>query len=131
MAVQTQSLPSNLLRNVLLADAAFEGVLGAILTVGSASLAVILGINALLLLITGFALIGVALFLYYFACIRTPTRSFTQIIMIANLVTAALLIGLLAGNVLPLTTAGQWSFLIVADILAVLAIGEYIALRRA
>jgi hypothetical protein len=128
MAVQT--LSSNLLRSILRVDALFEVALGAFSLFGVGVLSSLVGLDAAILTFIGVILILAGVLIYIFTDLRPLTRNFAMFMIVANAATAVVIVLVLALNVLPLTTTGQWVFFTVADVVAVFAVLEYVGIRR-
>lgn len=149
MTVQTQSSSlqaaastkdsSRLLRTALRGNGIFSGISGVLAVVASGPIAEFMGIDqptilgtsgSVFLLVTGLILIGYALMLYFKSSQEALDRSFawTAVVMDVGWVVGSAII--LVGQLLPLTTAGSWAVLIVADIVLVFAVAQVIGLRR-
>ncbi len=112
-----------LLRRVLRADAGFSGISGLVCLVGASALTTFTGIpNS-----TVFQVLGVVLILlsvdFFWISYREQINPWFGIT--AVLLNIAWIIGsgvLLFGNFLPLTTAGKWSILLIAEIASIFAL---------
>jgi hypothetical protein len=85
---------------------------------------------------TFIAILGVGLLLYaasltLAAAQPTINLKFALGTVAANVAWVAASVIILLTGALPLTTAGSWAVLIVADIVLVFAIAQYVGLRRA
>lgn len=123
--------PDQLLRRVLQANMVFSGLSGLLLAVDAGPLSRWLGIPATwLLVVIGVGLLGFAWQLFQTAK-QSPIdlRQATAILWmdIAWVVGSALL--LFTGWV-AFTTAGWWAVLLVADLVALFAILEYVGIKR-
>jgi len=122
---------STLLQRALQGNAIFSGVSGLALTLDANPIARLLGVNAPAILMG----IGVGLLLYAVMLFReagqTPiNRTFALTAVIADV---AWVIGsaiLLATNWVPFTITSWWIVAIVADVVALFAILQYVGLRR-
>ena len=133
MTVQsaTQSTKSNLLRRTLQANAIFSGFSGAAMSVAPGLLAAFLGIDTpLILVVIGVSLILYALALFQVSLQEPLNRTFiiTAIVLDTIWVVASWVI-LLTGLV-SFTPAGWWVVAIVADIVTVFAVAQFVGLRR-
>ncbi len=123
--------PDRLLRRVLQANLIFSGLSGLVLTVDAGPLSRWLGIPAAWVLVAiGIGLLGFAWELFYVARQNPLNLRLANAILfidVAWVVGSALL--LFTGWV-PLTGVGWWAVLVVADAVALLAILEYVGIRR-
>ena len=131
MATQTLSPSNSLLRRVLQADGLICAAFGLLLTFGASPIASFMGVNsAAVILALGLiiAVYGVGLFVV--ASRETIDRRLPIIVIMLN---SAWVIGsaiVLAADLFGLTTGGRWTILIVADLVAILAVAQFIGLRR-
>jgi hypothetical protein len=133
MATRTQ-IPvqqKQLLRRELQVDGILAAVMGAVMAAASTPVSDFLGANA-----PAFVLeLGIVLFVYGLALFAAATR-FTQLKNLARviiLVNGAWVIAsaaLLIGGWLPLTAAGQLTIGIVAVLVAIIGVVEFIAMRN-
>jgi hypothetical protein len=133
MAIQ-QTLPAPNVRfvsRVLIGNAAFGILCGLICLLWTQPLAVALGIEPpVIVTILGVGLLLFAAELIWIALRAPADRRLLSIIFgldVAWVIGSAIL--LLSGW-LPLTTAGTWTVLVVADVVAIFAVLEFIGLRR-
>lgn len=131
---------SQLLRNVLKANAAFSFISGLLLTFASRPVAEFLGIEessilgvtegdtAILLL--GLLILDFATLVLYVAMRKSLSRFWAREILIADGVWAVASGLLLLTGALPFTTKGSWAILTVADIVLAFAALEWWGLRR-
>ncbi len=123
--------PERLLRRVLQANLIFSGLSGLILTVDAGPLSRWLGVPApWILVVIGLCLLGFAWELFYAARQNPLNLRLVNVILfmdVAWVVGSALL--LFTGWV-PLTSAAWWAVALVADAVALLAILEYVGIRR-
>jgi hypothetical protein len=124
--------PDQLLHRVLQANMVFSGLTGLLLVVDAAPLSQWLGVPATwLLVVLGIGLLGFAGLLYLTARQRPLDLRQANLIFwldVAWVVGSALL---LATGWAPLTSAGWWAVLVVADVVALFAILEFVGIRRA
>lgn len=140
MATQVQSENSQLLRHALTANAIFSSISGLGFVLFSGQVAEFLGIEATSILglfdgQTFVLVIGIGLLLFalgLFVDVRQdeidPAHAMVTIGMDMAWVVGSAVI--LITGALPFTTAGSWAVLIVADIVALFAIVQYVGLRR-
>ena len=122
---------STLLRRALVANALFSGASGALLALGARPVAIFLGLeNALFLTITGVLLLLYAAGLLYVATRPTVNRAAAWMAVALDLLWVAASAAILLGGWLPLTTAGRWAVGIVAELVALFALFQYLGLRR-
>ena len=121
----------SLLHNVLRLNSAFSGVFGLVFILIPGKVSEMFGItNPFPIIITGILLIGWEIFVSQL--VRKPQVSVagTWAVIFGDLVWVAGSIGLLLGGWLPLTNTGFWFVAIIADIVLVFAIVQFIGLRR-
>ena len=140
MTTHTLTAPDTLLRKALRANSAFSLASGLLLTFAAASIASFLGIEetsifdgfdgTALVRVVGIGLIGYALLLYFFTQHSeiTPMQGMEAVIADGAWVVGSVV--LLLTDWLPLTSAGSWAILLVADVVLVFAIVQYIGVRR-
>jgi hypothetical protein len=133
MATQTLATAdrSSLLRRVILADGVFTLLGGLLLTVDAGPIAALIGLpSSWILTILGLFCVGYSALLFL-AARRSPIdrRQVLGFILgdVAWVVASA---AILLGGWAPLTTAGVWLVLIVADIVGVFAALKYVGWRR-
>ncbi len=125
------SVRPNLLRRALLGNAVFSVLTGCFLLFDAALVDAALGLgNPLVLQVMGALIVLFAAEVAWIALRQPLNRKHAQIILVLDVawVVASAII-LLMGLLSP-TVAGQWGFVIVADIVACFAILEWIGLRR-
>ncbi len=122
---------SSLVRRALLGNSIFSGLSGALFLLAAAPIATFLGLESALAI----RIIGVMLLLYVPILYKTATAATINRPLVMTII--ALDVGwvvgsmiLIFGNILPLTTGGKWGIAIVADIVSVAAIAQYVGLRR-
>jgi hypothetical protein len=130
----TQTFPttdrSNLLRRTLQANSVFSLLTGALLLVDAGPIATFTGLPAWALIDIG-AVCLVYAALLFLATRRTPiARGHALAFVIADAAWVVASAAILLSGWAPLTTAGVWTILIVADIVAVFAALQYIGWRR-
>jgi hypothetical protein len=131
MATQTLFSSNTLLRRVLQADGLICAAFGLLLTFGASPVASFMGVSStvpILALGLIMAVYGVGLFVL--ASRETIDRRLPIIVIMLNI---AWVIGsaiVLAADLFGLTTGGRWAILFIADAVALLAIAEFIGLRR-
>lgn len=123
--------PSTLLRNTLRANAAFCAISGAISVVSSSALAEFLGIpDGAPLVVLGLGLLVYAAVLFYYTL--QPVLDLRQA-WIFTILDGLWVVGsaaVLALDLFALSNHGRWLVLILADIVLVFTILEYLGLRR-
>lgn len=132
MATQTLSQSNaNLLRRALQGDGLFSAACGLIFLLGAGFLASFMGLTTPVPL----TLLGIGLLIYgaglYVLASRDMADSRLPITVIAlNVAWIVGSIAILAADLFGLTTGGRWLVLIVADLVAVFGIAEFVGLRR-
>jgi hypothetical protein len=132
MATQTVASPGQLtwLRNVLFVDALFCALGGIVFAVGAVPLANLTGITTSFLVVIGVGLVVWAT-VPFMAARREPTNPSTvMLVVVVNTVWVIASIILLIADPFPMTTVGKWFVLIVADAVGVLALLQFIGVRR-
>jgi hypothetical protein len=130
----TQTFPTTdrqaLLRRTLQANSVFSLLSGALLAADAGPIAALTGLPAWILIDVG-ALCLVYAALLFLAARRTPiARGHALAFVIADATWVVASAALLLGGWAPLTTAGVWAVLIVADIVAVFTALQYVGWRR-
>lgn len=121
----------SLLHKVLRLNAAFSGLFGLVFLLFPSKFSGMFGLsNEMAITITGVLLIGWEIFV--FQLIRQPQVSVAGVwtVILGDLAWVSGSIALLLGDWLPLTKTGFWFVAIIADIILVFAIVQYIGLRR-
>lgn len=127
----TTGHPSTLLRRALVANALFSGASGALLALGARPVAPFLGLdNPLILTIIGALLLLYAADLLYVATRPTVNRTAAWLAVALDLLWVAGSAAILLGGWLPLTTAGKWAVGIVAELVFLFALFQYLGIRR-
>jgi len=123
--------PSTLLRRALVANALFSGVSGALLALGARPVGSFLGLdNVLFLAVTGAVLLLYAADLLYVATRPSVNRTAAWLAVALDLLWVAGSAGILLSDWLPLTTAGKWAVGIVAEVVFLFALFQYLGIRR-
>jgi hypothetical protein len=122
---------SSLLRNALFGNSAFSFASGVVCVLFSKGIANFLGLSAtwiILALGVGLILYGIEIFLA--ARAEPVNKAFATFAVYAD---AAWVLGsavLIFANLVDFTTTGKWAIAIIADIVLVFAILQYLGLRR-
>jgi hypothetical protein len=124
--------PSPLLRRALLLDAAVTGGSGLLAVVAAGLLAPLMGLaSPLILVVLGVVFVGYAWRIYRFATARPIPRSGAIAAVILNTLWVLGSASLLVTGWVPLTLAGRWIVVVVADIVGLFAILQFLGLRQA
>lgn len=118
------------LRVALLANAGFSTLCGLTLLLAGGALEPVLGAPALALRVVGLLLLPFALGLGLNACRATPRRSEAWLAVALDLVWVLGSVLLILGELWPLTVAGRWSVIGVAEVVALFALLQTLGLRR-
>jgi hypothetical protein len=133
MATQTfpQTDRAMLLRRALQADSVFTLLGGLLLLIDSGPLATLIGLPwSWAFPVVGAGLLGYAALLFL-ATRRTPIdRRQTLGFIVADVIWVVSSMVIVLDGLAPLSTAGFWGVLIVADIVAVLGVLKYVGWRR-
>jgi len=125
------STHSSLLKNALFSDSALSFISGAALLSFSKAIASFLGLAASWIILALGALwivYGIEIFL---AARSEPVNTgIAKFAVYANLIWVLGSAVLIFANLVPFTTAGKWAIAIIADIVLVFAILQYVGLRR-
>ncbi len=121
----------SLLKKALLVDSVFSFLVGIDLLLFSKAIASFLGLSAPWIILA----VGVVCLLYgmeiYLAARAEPVHTgIAKFAAYGNLVWVLGSALLIFANLVPFTTAGKWTIAIVADVVLILAIFQYIGLRR-
>jgi hypothetical protein len=132
MATQTLSTSNGLLRRALQADGLFGGIASGVLCiVGANPIASFMGLaNSLPILVIGVVLIAWGIALLTLSSRPIIDRRFVMAVIAANGVWMLASYIILAADLFGLTTGGRWAVLIVADVVLLFTIAEFIGLRR-
>ncbi len=120
-----------MLRRTIQADSVFSLLGGLLLLIDSELIATLIGLPwSLAFVIVGIGLIGYAALLFL-AARRTPLdRRQALGFLVADVAWVLASVVIVLDGLVPLSTAGFWGVLIIADIVAVFAVLKYIGLRR-
>ncbi len=122
---------SSLLRNTLLANAAFSAISGLSFILFAGIVKNFLGWSSIWILpAIGIGLLGFAFIVYQNAKSSQLSSSRISSILVADIVWVILSVAILVTNIVPLTLEGKWAVGILADIVATFALLEYIGLKR-
>ncbi|MBA3586551.1 MAG: hypothetical protein H0W41_02820 [Chloroflexi bacterium] len=128
-ADRAQSRPGYLLQAALTANAAFSGLSGAALALGSAQLGVWLGLDRVVLVGLGLALLGFAALLFAGAARRQLTRIVGWMAIAADVAwIAGAMVVIALGHVL--TDEGNVSLTLVTAVVGALAGAQWLGLRQ-
>lgn len=123
--------PSTLLRRALVANALFSGLSGMILALGARAVASFLGLNnAIFITVAGALLLLYAAGLFYVATRPAVNRMAAWLAVILDLLWVGGSAVILLSGWLPLTTAGKWAVGIVAEMVFLFALFQYLGIRR-
>jgi hypothetical protein len=125
------STNSSLLRNTLLGNSVFSFLSGAAALLFSKAIASFLGLAASWIILA----LGVGLIIYgaelYLAARAEPVhKGIAKFAVYADLAWVLGSAVLIFANLVPFTTAGKWAIAIIADVVLVFAILQYVGLRR-
>jgi len=121
----------NLLRRALQGNAIFTALSGLALIVAAKSIAAFIGLNQPAILFGLGLILAIDAVILFREAAREPINR--TVAMLAIELDAAWVIGsivLLVSGWVPFTTAGNWTIAIVADIVAVFAVVQFVGLRR-
>ena len=125
------STNSSLLKNALFGNSVFSFLSGAASLLFSKAIASFLGLSAswiILVLGVGLLIYGVEIYLAARSePVHTGIARFAVYADVAWVLASAVLI---FANLVPFTTAGKWTMAIIADVVLVFAILQYVGLRR-
>jgi len=133
MAVQSvaQSHPPTLLRRALLGNSIFSTLSGLFFLLDAAPIAAFLGLDMpMMISFLGVNLLVFAAIVYKVATASPINRTFASVIVALDVAWVIGSIVLIFGHLVPLTTGGKWGIAIVADIVTLFAIAQYIGIRR-
>lgn len=130
-AAPAKSQPRTLLQKILLVDSLSSGAAGIAFVVASGPIAAFMGVaNPLALVIIGALFVVFAAAVYYTATREPINRRAAWLVFelnVAYIVGSALILLI---DAFGLSTEGRWMVLILADLVTVFAIIEFIGLRR-
>ena len=122
---------STLLRRALLADAAFSGLSGAACVLGASPLAALMGIpSPIILIVLGLGVLGYAALVYRLSTRKAISHGEALIPVVGNIAWVVASWVLLLGGWVAFTPAGWWIVAVVADIVALFAIAQFIGIRQ-
>lgn len=122
---------SSLLRNTLYGNSLFSFASGIVALLFSRAIASFLGISASwVLLVLGLGLIVYGIEIFLAARAEPLNRGIATFAIYADFAWVLASAVLIFANLAPLTTAGKWTIAILADIVLVFAILQYVGLRR-
>src|SRR5262245_22833441 len=132
MATQTLSTSNSLLRRAIQADGLLGGIgSGVLLILGANPIASFMGLaNSLPIIVIGIGLIVWGVALIWLSSRPVIERQFVNTILVANAVWVIGSFIILAADLFGLTTGGRWAVLIVADVVVLFTIAEFVGLRR-
>lgn len=122
---------SNILRNALRANASFSFFSGLILLLGAQPAAQFMGIQEpLVLRFMGIVLVLFAVDLIWIASKDPIDRRLAWAVTLLDVAWVLGSVVILITDLVPLTVAGRWAVALVAEVVAVFAVLEFIGLRR-
>jgi len=122
---------SSLLKNALFIDSVFSFTSGAAFLLFSKAVASLLGVSASWIIpAIGVGVIVYALEIYLAARAEPVNTGIARFAVYGNLVWVLGSAVLIFANLIPFSTAGKWTIAIIADVVLVFAIFQYIGLRR-
>lgn len=119
-----------LLRRALQANAIFSTICAALLVWAARPLGEWMGLPPTALRVLGLGFIPFILFLFYMTRQPTINPAHARFILILDAAWVVLTPVLLLSGWLPLTATGKWIIILTTDIVAILAVLEYVGLRR-
>ncbi len=119
-----------LLRRVLRLDAAISGASAVALMLGAAPIGAAVGLPTLAVAGIGVLFLPWAALLWRGAAGPRVDPRFAWFVIVANLAWVVASAAVLVEGLLPMTPLGWWGTAIVADVVALLAIAEFVGLRR-
>jgi hypothetical protein len=124
--------PSDLLRQTLRGNSIFSIVSGLAITFGAAPIASFLGIadDSLIIAIIGIVILAFAALVWTIQAKTMIDRQAALTIFVMDVIWVVVSLVILVTNAFSLSTEGRWAILIVADIVAVFAVLEFVGLRR-
>lgn len=120
----------SVLRRALQANALFSTICAALLVFAARPLGEWMGLPPAGLRVLGLGFIPFILFLFYMTRQPKINSAHARIILILDVAWVVLTPVLLLSGWLPLTTTGKWIIVLTTDVVAVLAVLEYVGLRR-
>jgi hypothetical protein len=120
-----------LLRRTLLGNAIFSTISGGLFVVGASPLATLIGLpSPIILTVMGLGVIGFAALLFRVTRLDSIPRSLAVTTLVADVLWVAASIVFLLTDWIPFTPEGKWVIAIVADIVGLFALLEFIGLRQ-
>ena len=120
------------LTNVLRANAIFSTVSGLLVIFFADSIAQLIGLaNPMILVGLGITLLPFAFFVYKVSAMEVVNSKLVWVIIELDALWVLGSAILLFANVVPFTTMGKWSIGLLAEVIAIFAILEYVGLRKA
>jgi hypothetical protein len=125
------STHSSFLKNVLFSDSVFSFISGLAFLLFSRAIASFLGLSAAwIILALGLGLIVYGIEIFLAARAEPVNMDIAKFAVYANLAWVLGSAVLIFANLVHFTTAGKWAIAIVADVVLVFAILQYVGLRR-
>ena len=131
MATQTLSSNAHMARRASQADGLFCAVSGAVFALGAGVISIFAGFESptfLLILGIGLLIYGVAIL--YFANREAFDRRLPLALLLGNIAWIVASILFLIADPFSMTTEGRWLTLILTDVVGVMTIWQFVALRR-
>lgn len=124
--------PSDLLSRTLRGNSVFSIISGLALTFGAAPIASFMGIAdaSLIIAVIGVGILGFAAFLWTIIAKSLLDRRLAAAVFIMDVAWVVISLVVLVTDAFSLSTGGRWAVLIVADVVAVFAILEFVGMRR-
>ncbi len=131
MELTTPSTTRTFLQKALLGNALFSATSGLLLVVFPTAVAAFIGdFQPIYITLIGIVLLLYAPILYWAATRDQINRLLAWVFIDLDILWVVGSIVLIFTDLLPLTTNGKWAIAIVADIVALFAIAQYIGLRK-
>ena len=122
---------SSLLKNALFVDSVLSFISGAVLLLFSKAIAGFLGLSASWIIpVVGVICLAYGIEIYLAARAEPVKIGIARFAAYGNLAGALGIAVLIFANLVPFTTAGKWTVALAADAVLVLAIFQYVGLRR-
>jgi hypothetical protein len=123
--------PRSLLRTTLLVNSLVSGISGLVFAFGAEFVAAFMGVaTPLVFVLLGLGLLVFAAGVYYVASRPIIDPRYGWLIFELDVAWIIGSVIILATNAFALSEAGRWTVLILADVVLLFAIGEFIGLRR-
>lgn len=131
MTTHVQAARPTALHRILRANAIFSAISGAIFLIGSAPLASFMGLpDGGFLIVIGVGVLAFSALLFQLTAQPQLDRRLAFSIFILDTLWVVLSVIALLGNLLPLNDAGRWTIALLAEVVAVFAIAEFVALWK-